>query len=202
MSRPKSPRKNRRRTRRRFGAECSASHRHQCQSRITRGLGGCQRARSLIRPSSFRCRSLWRHGNRGWSPFTDDRWCVFVLLRGFEKSRINFCTKEEDQQHHTELVNAIENETVDMVQYEKKSKAPFVPTLFSPPKSLSSPLVQDRPFMQQLGVLVGISLLMTVGVYGLVGGIVKLDDVGLWLLQKRAASHKHSANSPYGSCHA
>ena len=39
--------------------------------------------------------------------------------------------------------------------------------------------------MQQLGVLVGISLLMTVGVYGLVGGIVKLDDVGLWLLQKK-----------------
>lgn len=39
--------------------------------------------------------------------------------------------------------------------------------------------------MQQLAVLVGISLLMTVGVYGLVGGIVKLDDVGLWLLQKK-----------------
>ena len=39
--------------------------------------------------------------------------------------------------------------------------------------------------MQQLAVLVGISVLMTVGVYGLVGGIVKLDDVGLWLLQKK-----------------
>ena len=48
-------------------------------------------------------------------------------------------------------------------------------------------VVQDRPFMQQLGVLVGISLLMTVGVYGLVGGIVKLDDVGLWLLQKKSS---------------
>jgi len=30
-------------------------------------------------------------------------------------------------------------------------------------------------------VLVAIALLMTVGVYGLVGGIVKLDDFGLWL---------------------
>ncbi len=37
----------------------------------------------------------------------------------------------------------------------------------------------------QLAVLVGASLLMTVGVYGLVAGIVKLDDAGLWLLQLR-----------------
>ena len=36
-------------------------------------------------------------------------------------------------------------------------------------------------FAQQVTVLVGISLLMTVGVYGLVAGIVKLDDAGLHL---------------------
>lgn len=34
------------------------------------------------------------------------------------------------------------------------------------------------------GVLSLIGLLMTVGVYGLVGGIVKLDDLGFWLLRK------------------
>ena len=41
-----------------------------------------------------------------------------------------------------------------------------------------------QDFWTQLAVLVGIALLMTVGVYGLVGGIVKLDDLGLWLSQK------------------
>ena len=38
--------------------------------------------------------------------------------------------------------------------------------------------------MTQLAVLVGIALIMTVGVYGLVAGIVKLDDAGLYLSQR------------------
>ena len=38
-----------------------------------------------------------------------------------------------------------------------------------------------QPFLRQLGVLVVIALVMTAGVYGLVGGIVKLDDLGLRL---------------------
>ncbi|HAB65336.1 MAG TPA: DUF808 domain-containing protein, partial [Pseudomonas sp.] len=37
---------------------------------------------------------------------------------------------------------------------------------------------------QQLAVLVIIALVMTVGVYGLVAGIVKLDDAGLYLSRK------------------
>lgn len=41
-------------------------------------------------------------------------------------------------------------------------------------------------FARQVSVLVGISLLMTAGVYGLVAGIVKLDDAGLYLSQQRA----------------
>ena len=41
--------------------------------------------------------------------------------------------------------------------------------------------VADKPFVTQVAVLVGIALLMTVGVYGLVAAIVKLDDLGLHL---------------------
>ena len=130
-----------------------------------------------------------------WQP-----WLVTILLmiggaylcfEGFEKVAHKFLhKKEEDQQHHTELVNAIENETVDMVQYEKEKIKGAVRTDFILSAEIiviTLGVVQDRPFMQQLGVLVGISLLMTVGVYGLVGGIVKLDDVGLWLLQKKSS---------------
>jgi predicted DNA repair protein MutK len=46
-------------------------------------------------------------------------------------------------------------------------------------------VVADEPFLTQLSVLVAIALLMTVGVYGLVAGIVKLDDVGILLLQQQ-----------------
>jgi len=41
--------------------------------------------------------------------------------------------------------------------------------------------VADKALAVQVGVLVGIAALMTVGVYGLVAGIVKLDDLGLRL---------------------
>ena len=44
--------------------------------------------------------------------------------------------------------------------------------------------VADAPFATQVAVLVGIALLMTVGVYGLVAGIVKLDDAGLYLSRR------------------
>lgn len=37
-------------------------------------------------------------------------------------------------------------------------------------------------------MLAGIALIMTVGVYGLVAGIVKLDDLGLWLGQRASAA--------------
>ena len=44
--------------------------------------------------------------------------------------------------------------------------------------------VAGAPLAQQITVLAGIALLMTVGVYGLVAGIVKLDDLGLWLSRR------------------
>ena len=42
-------------------------------------------------------------------------------------------------------------------------------------------VVSTRPFLDQVGVLVIVAVLITVGVYGLVAGIVKLDDLGLYL---------------------
>ncbi|MGY3887339.1 DUF808 domain-containing protein [Aeromonas aquatica] len=44
--------------------------------------------------------------------------------------------------------------------------------------------VQGTSLSLQISVVAGIALLMTVGVYGLVGLIVKLDDIGLHLLKK------------------
>jgi predicted DNA repair protein MutK len=44
--------------------------------------------------------------------------------------------------------------------------------------------VAGAPLTQQIIVLSGIAIVMTIGVYGLVAGIVKLDDLGLWLTQK------------------
>lgn len=48
-------------------------------------------------------------------------------------------------------------------------------------------IVADAPLLNQVLILSGIALLVTIGVYGLVGIIVKLDDMGYWLVEKRAA---------------
>ncbi len=50
--------------------------------------------------------------------------------------------------------------------------------------------VADAPFGQQVAVLVAIAVLMTVGVYGLVAGIVKLDDAGLALSKRAGAASR------------
>ena len=130
-----------------------------------------------------------------WQP-----WLVTVLLmiggaylcfEGFEKIAHKWLHKaEEDQQHHQELVNAIENETVDMVQFEKDKIKGAVRTDFVLSAEIiviTLGVIKNMPLMQQLTVLIGISLIMTVGVYGFVGAIVKLDDVGLWLTRKTSA---------------
>src|SRR6185503_12516436 len=48
--------------------------------------------------------------------------------------------------------------------------------------------VAEAAFMTQVVVLSGIAILMTIGVYGLVAGIVKLDDAGLYLSKRAGAA--------------
>ena len=81
-------------------------------------------------------------------------------------------------------MKAVSDEKVDLVAFEKEKIKGAVRTDFI----LSAEIivitlgaVATAPFAQQVAVLVGISLIMTLGVYGLVGGIVKLDDAGLHL---------------------
>lgn len=50
-------------------------------------------------------------------------------------------------------------------------------------------VVGQADWLQRLLVLSSIALLMTVGVYGLVALIVKLDDMGLWLMQRTGAQY-------------
>ncbi|MFV7760563.1 DUF808 domain-containing protein [Shewanella algae] len=46
-------------------------------------------------------------------------------------------------------------------------------------------IVAEKAFMTQLATLSIIAVVMTIGVYGLVAGIVKLDDAGLYLSRRR-----------------
>ncbi|MEY4258405.1 MAG: hypothetical protein RJA56_1306 [Pseudomonadota bacterium] len=117
---------------------------------------------------------------------------LFLCFEGAEKLlHVWLHSREEDQAHHRKLVQAVADESVDLVAYEKDKIKGAVRTDFI----LSAEIivitlgtVAGASFLHQVSVLVGISMLMTIGVYGLVAGIVKLDDAGLYLTQGPTAS--------------
>jgi predicted DNA repair protein MutK len=117
---------------------------------------------------------------------------AFLCFEGVEKLAHKFLhSAAEDEAEHESHVQANANPAVDLVAFEKDKIKGAVRTDFI----LSAEIivialgtVATAPFMQQVAVLVGIAALMTVGVYGLVGGIVKLDDLGLWLSQKSSSA--------------
>lgn len=115
---------------------------------------------------------------------------AFLCYEGVEKLAHKFLHKpQEDEQHHAELVDAVSDESVDMVAFEKDKIKGAIRTDFILSAEIiviSLGTVATQPFMKQFAVLVAISLIMTVGVYGLVGGIVKLDDLGLRLAREGA----------------
>jgi len=116
---------------------------------------------------------------------------AFLCFEGFEKLAHKFLhSKAEDEAHHEELVKAVSNPAVDIVAFEKEKIKGAVRTDFILSAEIiviSLGTVATAAFGQRVAVLVGISVLMTVGVYGLVGGIVKLDDAGLYLSRKPGA---------------
>ena len=113
---------------------------------------------------------------------------AFLCFEGFEKLAHKLTHgKEEDRAHHAELVGALADPAVDLVAFEKDKIKGAVRTDFilsAEIIAITLGTVAASPFVTQVTVLSGIAVLMTVGVYGLVAGIVKLDDGGLHLSRK------------------
>ncbi|MHB1143273.1 MAG: DUF808 domain-containing protein [Thiobacillus sp.] len=115
---------------------------------------------------------------------------AFLCFEGFEKLAHNYLhSPAEEAAHHAELAHALEDPQIDLVALEKDKIKGAVRTDFI----LSAEIivitlgtVAAASFGKQVAVLAGIALVMTVGVYGLVAGIVKLDDAGLYLSQRPA----------------
>jgi len=113
---------------------------------------------------------------------------AYLCFEGFEKLAHKFLhSKTEDRAEHQELIEAVADPAIDLVAFEKTKIKGAIRTDFilsAEIIAITLGTVADAPLMQQVVVLSGIAIVMTVGVYGLVGGIVKLDDLGLWLTQK------------------
>jgi predicted DNA repair protein MutK len=110
---------------------------------------------------------------------------AYLCFEGFEKIAHKWLhPAQEEQAEHRATLQAVADLQVDLVAFERDKIKGAVRTDFI----LSAEIVvitlgtvAAATLGQRVTVLVGISLLMTVGVYGLVAGIVKLDDLGLHL---------------------
>lgn len=113
---------------------------------------------------------------------------AYLCFEGFEKLAHKFLhSKAEDQAEHAERVEAVADPAVDLVAFEKDKIKGAIRTDFilsAEIIAITLGTVAGAALTQQVLVLSGIAIVMTIGVYGLVAGIVKLDDLGLWLTQK------------------
>jgi hypothetical protein len=128
---------------------------------------------------------------------------AFLCYEGFEKLTHGFLhSTHEDAAHHAELVRAVSDTAVDLVALEKEKIKGAVRTDFI----LSAEIivitlgtVAAAPFMTRVSVLAGVALIMTVGVYGLVACIVRLDDGGLYLSQRTGNAHSACVLRRFGT---
>lgn len=113
---------------------------------------------------------------------------IYLCLEGVEKLAHKWLhSAEEDAAHHADELAAIADETIDLGVFEAEKIKGAIRTDFVLSAEIiviALGIVAGQPFVSQVTVLATIGVIMTVGVYGIVAGIVKMDDVGAWLLLK------------------
>lgn len=109
---------------------------------------------------------------------------AFLCYEGCEKLVHKFFHKKEQEHEHRETLKAVADPAVDLVAFEKQKIKGAIRTDFILSAEIiviSLGAVQSATFGVQVAAICSIAVLMTIGVYGLVAGIVKLDDAGLYL---------------------
>ena len=116
---------------------------------------------------------------------------IYLCFEGAEKLTHRWLHgRDDDDAQHTRQLALLAEDNVDLPALEADKIKGAIRTDFV----LSAEIVvialgtvADQSFGTQVVVLSGIGLIMTVGVYGVVAGIVKMDDIGLHLLTKSGA---------------
>jgi predicted DNA repair protein MutK len=125
---------------------------------------------------------------------------AYLCFEGVEKIAHRWLhSPAEDAARHAAVSAVLDDAAQDIVAFERERIAAAVRTDFILSAEIiviSLGTVQTMPLQTRFGVLAAVALLMTVGVYGLVALIVKMDDAGLWLMRRTGngivASLQHS----------
>ena len=112
---------------------------------------------------------------------------LYLCFEGAEKLLHKWFFSHDDEDNAETRLNKLSDSSVDLVAMEKDKIKGAIRTDFI----LSAEIVvitlgsiQEADLMSQILILSGLSVAFTVGVYGLVAAIVKMDDFGLYLLRK------------------
>lgn len=115
---------------------------------------------------------------------------AYLCYEGVEKVMHSF-HKDKSQESADARQQRLQKEIEkDPAAYEKKKIKGAVRTDFilsAEIVAITLGIVSEAPLLNQVIVLAGIAILVTIGVYGIVAGIVKLDDLGLWLRKKSSS---------------
>jgi predicted DNA repair protein MutK len=116
---------------------------------------------------------------------------LYLCFEGFEKIAHKFLhSAEENLAHRKNLESHLSDRTVNMVEFERDKIKGAIRTDFILSAEiivLTLGIVSTASFTTQVAVLSSIAILMTVGVYGMVAAIVKVDDAGLHLSLKHGS---------------
>ncbi|NGN97843.1 DUF808 domain-containing protein [Grimontia sp. S25] len=110
---------------------------------------------------------------------------LFLCYEGAEKVLHTFFHKKEE--HPVGKAQDFNTATLDAAEYEAQKIKGAIRTDFILSAEIiviTLGVVSEATFLTQVVTLFGIAFLMTIGVYGLVAVIVKIDDAGLYLSQK------------------
>jgi predicted DNA repair protein MutK len=113
---------------------------------------------------------------------------AFLCFEGFEKVVHRYLHASDEEEEHKQRLEALADASVDMVAFEKSRIRGAIRTdaiLSAEIIVIVLGTVQHADLITRIAVLSFLAAAITVGVYGLVAGIVKLDDVGLHLLKKQ-----------------
>lgn len=113
---------------------------------------------------------------------------AYLCFEGFEKLAHKLLQGEaEASEHEATLAEALADPTADLVALEREKIEGAVRTDFilsAEIITIALGTVAESPWPTRAAVLTGTAVIMTLGVYGLVAGIVKLDDAGLYLSRR------------------
>ncbi len=126
---------------------------------------------------------------------------LYLCFEGVEKLSHKYLHPEEADADKKALLEAVANQDVDLVALEKGKIKGAIRTDFVLSAEIiviSLGTVAASTFSVRLATLIAISMIMTIGVYGLVACIVKLDDAGLYLTEPADGSEPNAIGAALG----